>query len=70
MRSDSDIVDAFRAGNEDSFRAIVTVLNLGHTRLARTSVTQAIVQDVDLWDHAEQGPHLTERVRCSQTSTS
>lgn len=46
MASDSDTVAALRAGDEDAFRTIVTALNPGLTRLARTYVTQAIAEEV------------------------
>lgn len=46
MTDDSDIVDALRAGDEDTFRAVVTELNPGLTRLARTYVTQALAEEV------------------------
>ncbi|MFN3256439.1 MAG: RNA polymerase sigma factor [Ilumatobacter sp.] len=46
MTNDSDIVNALRAGDEDAFRAIVTELNPGLTRLARTYVTQALAEEV------------------------
>ena len=46
VTSDSDIVDALRAGDQNAFRAIVTELNPGLTRLARTYVTQALAEEV------------------------
>jgi RNA polymerase sigma-70 factor (ECF subfamily) len=46
VTTDSDIVDALSAGDEDAFRAIVTELNPGLTRLARTYVTQALAEEV------------------------
>lgn len=46
VTSDSDIVGALRAGDEAAFRAIVTELNPGLTRLARTYVTQALAEEV------------------------
>jgi RNA polymerase sigma-70 factor (ECF subfamily) len=51
VASDSDTVAALRAGDEDAFRTIVTALNPGLTRLARTYVTQAIAEEVvqDTW---------------------
>lgn len=46
VTTDSDIVDALSAGDEAAFRAIVTELNPGLTRLARTYVTQALAEEV------------------------
>ena len=46
MTSDSDTVAALRAGDEAAFRAIVTELNPGLTRLARTYVTHALAEEV------------------------
>lgn len=46
MTNDSAIVDALRAGDEDAFRAVVTDLNPGLTRLARTYVTHALAEEV------------------------
>ena len=46
MTSDSDTVAALRTGDEDAFRTVVTALNPGLTRLARTYVTQALAEEV------------------------
>jgi RNA polymerase sigma-70 factor (ECF subfamily) len=46
VTSDPDVVDALRAGDENAFRAIVTELNPGLTRLARIYVTQALAEEV------------------------
>ncbi len=46
VTSDSDIVNALRAGDEDAFRALVTELNPSLTRLARTYVTDALAEEV------------------------
>jgi RNA polymerase sigma-70 factor (ECF subfamily) len=46
VTDDSDTVDALRDGDEDTFRAIVTELNPGLTRLARTYVTEALAEEV------------------------
>jgi RNA polymerase sigma-70 factor (ECF subfamily) len=46
VTSDSDTVAALRAGDEDAFRTVVTTLNPGLTRLARTYVTQALAEEV------------------------
>lgn len=43
---DSETVEALCAGDEEAFRAIVTELNPGLTRLARTYVTQALAEEV------------------------
>jgi len=46
VTSDSDTVDALRAGDEDTFRAVITELNPGLTRLASTYVSQALAEEV------------------------
>ncbi len=51
MPNDSEIVAALRAGDEETFRTLVSDLNPGLVRLARTYVTQALAEEVvqDTW---------------------
>lgn len=44
--ADAELVAALRAGDGDAFRRLVTELNPGLTRLARTYVTEALADEV------------------------
>lgn len=45
-RPDAELVEALRRGDSDAFRDLVTDLNPGLTRLARTYVTEALADEV------------------------